>query len=618
MFDIAEELKKLPDRSGVYLMHGEKDEVIYVGKAVNLKNRVRQYFQDSRNKSAKIQVMVSKITRFEYIVTDSEMEALVLECNLIKTYRPKYNTMLMDDRSYPYIEVTREAFPRVRLARKREHNTSLYFGPYTSVQAVRDTIELLRTLFKIRDCNRALPECQGKARPCLNYDIGKCTAPCIGEVSEETYAIQIDKAVRFLKGDYGEILSELAKNMYAASEEMAFERAIEYREKIKAVKLIAEKQKMSSGDMKDRDVLALARQGTGAVVQVFFIRSGRMIGRDHFYLKISESEKESDILEAFLKQFYAGSPYIPSEILLKEKIPEADLLENWLTEKRGGRVHIRVPQRGQKEKLMELAETNAQMVLKKDADRLKQENAKTLGAVRALEEKLNLSLIIRMEAFDISHISGYDAVGSMVVYEKGRPKKNDYRKFRIRGAAGADDYKSMEQVLYRRFTHGLKEMEKGKKEGGFVKFPDIILMDGGKGQVHVAEKVLKDLNLQIPVCGMVKDDYHRTRGLYYRDVEIPLGHESAAFQLITRIQDEAHRFAITYHRNERRHRQVHSILEDIPEIGPARRKMLMKNFENLEEIRSAEVATLAALPGMNQKAAESVYRFFRGEGQKDE
>ena len=547
-FNIQEELKKLPGKPGVYLMHDEKDAIIYVGKAISLKNRVRQYFQSSRNKGAKIEQMVTHISRFEYIVTDSELEALVLECNLIKEHRPKYNTMLMDDKSYPFIKVTvNEPFPRVMLARQMKKDKAKYFGPYTSAGAVKDTIELIRKLYHIRSCNRSLPKDIGKERPCLNYHIHQCQAPCQGYISQEEYRKSIDEVVRFLNGHYDLVLKELEEKMMAASDSLEFEKAIEYRELLTSVQKVAQKQKITDTAGDDRDIIAMASEGEDAVVQVFFIRS---------------------------------------------------------------RVHLRIPKKGTKEKLVELAQKNAQMVLKNDRERLKREEGRTIGAVKELEKILGLKGIIRMEAYDISNTNGFDSVGSMVVYEHGKPKRNDYRKFKIKTVQGPDDYASMNEVLTRRFGHGLREQQEESETGGFQIFPNLIMMDGGRGQVNIALEVLEKLHLHIPVCGMVKDDNHRTRGLYFNNTELPIDRNSECFRLITRIQDEAHRFAITFHRQLRSKGQVHSVLDDIPGVGPARRKDLMRCFENIDAIRNTTVEELKELPSMNEKSAQEVYKFF--------
>ncbi|HJC33443.1 MAG TPA: excinuclease ABC subunit UvrC [Candidatus Mediterraneibacter faecipullorum] len=610
-FDIQEELKKLPGRPGVYIMHDENDHIIYVGKAVSLKNRVRQYFQSSRNKGVKIEQMVTHIRRFEYIVTDSELEALVLECNLIKEHHPKYNTMLMDDKTYPFIKVTTsEAFPRVVLSRKMLKDKARYFGPYTSSQAVRDTIDLIHKLYHLRSCNRSLPRDIGKERPCLNYHIKQCEAPCQGYISQEEYGRAVNEVLRFLNGNYDTVLGELEEKMNAASEALEFERAIEYRELINSVKKVAQKQKITDSSGEDRDVLAVASQEEDAVVQVFFIRGGRLIGRDHFYLRITKGESASETLNSFILQYYAGTPFIPAELMLQDEVEDREILETWLSSKRGQKVTLRVPKKGTKEKLVELAQENAKMVLTKDKERLKREEGRTIGAVKEIAALLGLDEIVRMEAYDISNTNGFESVGSMVVYERGRPKRNDYRKFRIKGIKGADDYGSMREVLTRRFTHGLRERQENAELGKFTAFPDLIMMDGGRGQVNVALQVLEELHLDIPVCGMVKDDHHRTRGLYYHNEEIPIDRSSEAFRLITRIQDEAHRFAIEYHRQLRGKGQVHSILDDIEGIGPARRKALMREYLSLDEIKKASVEELSKIPSMNEKAAESVYNFF--------
>ena len=611
MFHIEEELKKLPAKPGVYLMRDEKDQIIYVGKAISLKNRVRQYFQASRNRGAKIDQMVQKIRRFEYIVTDSELEALVLECNLIKEHRPKYNTMLMDDKGYPFIKVTvNEPYPRVMLARTTEKDKAKYFGPYTSAAAVKDTIELMRKIYHIRNCNRNLPKDMGKERPCLNYHIKQCKAPCQGFVSEQEYQESIEQVIRFLNGHYEGVIKRIEEKMQDASENLEFESAIEYRELLQSVKQIAQKQKMTDSRREDRDILAVATDEEDAVVQIFFIRGGRFIGRDHFFLQNAAETTKSELLETFIKQFYANSPFIPAEVMTHEEIKDRDLLEEWLSKRREHRVKIVVPKKGEKEKLVELAIKNASMVLQTDKERLKREEGRTIGAVKEIENLLGLKGIVRMEAFDISNTSGFASVGSMVVYERGKPKRNDYRKFKIQSVKGPDDYASMEEVLTRRFEHGIKAREEGHEGESFSVFPDLILMDGGKGQVNIAISVLEKLNLNIPVCGMVKDDNHRTRGLYYNNQELPIDHHSESFKLITRIQDEAHRFAIEFHRKLRGQGQVHSVLDDIPEIGPTRRKALMKRFGNLEEIKNASVEELKEIPSMNEKSAIEVYKFF--------
>lgn len=620
LFNIEEELKKLPASPGVYIMHDKHDEIIYVGKAISLKNRVRQYFQSSRNKTAKIEKMVSRIARFEYIITDSELEALVLECNLIKEYRPKYNTMLKDDKTYPYIKVTvEEPFPRILFSRTMKKDKSRYFGPYTSAGAVKDTIDLIHKLWKIRTCSRNLPKDMGKERPCLNYHIKQCSAPCQGFISEADYRTSVEQAVEFLNGHYGPVLSMLKQKMMDASEEMDFEKAIEYRELLNSVKQVAQKQKITSQSMEDRDIIAMARDDEDAVVQVFFVRDGKLIGREHFHVSASTAEEDGQILGSFIKQFYAGTPFIPREIWTQQEFDEMELVGQWLTKRRGQGVKFVIPKKGQKERLVELAAKNALLVLSQDKEKIKREELRTIGAMNQIGEWLGLSGVRRIEAFDISNISGFESVGSMVVYEDGRPKRNDYRKFRIKTVQGPNDYASMEEVLTRRFEHGLEEKKEysgeteGKRLGSFTRFPDLIMMDGGRGQVNVALKVLRELGLDIAVCGMVKDDRHRTRGLYFQNVEIPIDRHSEGFKLITRIQDEAHRFAIEYHRSLRSKSQVHSVLDDIEGIGPARRKALMRRFKTPEAVRDASFEELAETEGMNRRAAENVYAFFHGE-----
>ena len=612
MFLIEEELKKLPSKPGVYIMHGEKDEIIYVGKAVSLKNRVRQYFQSSRNKGAKIEQMVTHITRFEYIVTDSELEALVLECNLIKEHRPKYNTMLKDDKTYPFIKVTvNEPYPRVLFSRTMKKDKAKYFGPYTSSTAVKDVIELVRKIYMVRSCNRNLPRDCGKDRPCLYYHMKQCTAPCQGNVSEEAYKQNIGQVLHFLNGNFQETIDQLTEKMMAASEDMRFEDAAGYRDLINSIRRIGERQKITTYGEEDRDIIAVAMDESedlreqDAVVQVFFMRGGRLIGRDHFFLRVARGDTKAQVLSSFLKQFYAGTPFIPAEIMMQTEIEDGEIIEDWLTARRKQRVHIRVPKKGTKEKLVELAKENAWMVLSKDRERIKREEGRTIGAVKEIEDWLGLKDIVRMEAYDISNISGFESVGSMVVYEKGKPKRSDYRKFKIKWVQGPNDYASMEEVLTRRFTHE----SKGEYDS-FSILPDLILMDGGRGQVNIARKVLGELGIDIPVCGMVKDDNHRTRGVYFNNVEIPIDTSGEGFHLVTRIQDEAHRFAIEYHRSLRSKEQVHSVLDDIPGIGETRRKALMRRFRSVENIRDASVEELSQTESMNVQSAEAVYQFF--------
>ena len=622
MFQIEEELKKLPGQPGVYIMHDAKDAIIYVGKAISLKNRDRQYFQSSRDKTAKIKQMVSKIARFEYIVTDSELEALVLECNLIKEHRPRYNTMLKDDKTYPYIKVTAsEEYPRILFSRQMKKDKNKYFGPFTSAGAVKDTIELIRKIYRIRACSRKLPQDMGKDRPCLYYHIHQCDAPCQGYISQADYQKSVKQAVGFLNGQYEPVMKYLEEKMRTASETMEFEKAIEYRDLLESVRKVAQKQKITSQSMEDRDIIAMAKDERDAVVQVFFVRDGKLIGREHFHMNLTGSESKAEILNSFVKQFYAGTPFVPHEIWVQEELEDAEVIASFLTARRGQKVRFVVPKMGEKERLVELAEKNAKMVLSQDKEKIKREELRTIGAMNQIGSWIGLSGIKRVEAYDISNISGFESVGSMIVYENGRPKRNDYRKFRIRTVQGPNDYASMREVLLRRFSHGLEETKKLQAEGGdlamgsFTRFPDLLMMDGGRGQVNIALEVLRELQLEIPVCGMVKDDNHRTRGLYYQNVEIPIDRHSEGFQLITRIQDEAHRFAIEYHRSLRGKEQVRSVLDDIKGIGPARRKSLMRTFKTIEAVREASVEELEAAPQMNRAAAEAVYIFFRDDKQ---
>lgn len=618
MFNIEEELKKLPNKPGVYIMHSANDEIIYVGKAVNLKNRVRQYFQ-KRVRSSKIEKMISMIAYFEYIITDSEIEALILECNLIKEHSPKYNTMLKDGKSYPYIKVTvEEDYPKVLFSRSIKKDKAKYFGPYTSVNAVKDTLELIRKIYKIRTCRRNLPKDIGKERPCLYYHIGQCMAPCTGNVSKEEYHKAIKDILSFLNGNYSEVEKILTDKMMKCSEDMEFEKAAEYRDLLKSVMHIAQKQKINdNNEQDDKDVIACVTEYNDALIQVFFIRNGKLIGREHYYMTSEGLSSKSEIINNFIKQFYAGTPYLPKTLLIQEDIEDRELLEKWLSEKRGGKVSIKVPVKGKKEQMIELARKNARLVLYQDREKIKREMDKTRGAINELEKILNIGTIDRIESYDISNISGFESVGSMVVFEQGKPKKNDYRKFRIKSVDGPNDYASMYEVLTRRFSHGRRE-EKEKEDNlyskdytSFSKYPDLILMDGGKGQVNVALKALEDTGFDIPVCGMVKDDNHRTRGLYCNNVEIDIDKNSEMFKLITRIQDETHRFAIEYHRNLRSKKQVHSILDDIKGIGEKRRRVLMKYFQSIEDIKNATVEEIANLPSMDKKIAQEVVDFFK-------
>jgi excinuclease ABC subunit C len=624
MFDIEEELKKLPAKPGVYIMHDEADTILYVGKAVNLHNRVRSYFRKIHGRGPQIEKMVQQIARFEYIVTDSELEALVLENNLIKENSPKYNTLLKDDKTYPFIKVTvSEEFPRVLFSREMKKDRSRYFGPYTSAAAVKDTIELLNKLFKLRTCNRVLPRDLGQERPCLNHHIGQCLAPCQGYIDQEEYRKRVDQALDFLGGNYNMILKDLEKRMQDAAEELNFEEAIRYRDLFESVKSVSQKQKITHSDGEDKDIIAMAQDEQDAVIQVFFVRGGKLIGREHYYMTNVSGLPRRDILQQFIQQFYAGTPFLPRELMLQEAVEDMDVLEQWLSSKRGSRVYLRVPRKGSKEKLVELAGQNAALILSKDKEKIRREEGRTIGAVKEIALLLRLEHISRMEAFDISNISGFENVGSMVVYEKGKPKRSDYRKFKIKTVSGPDDYACMKEVLTRRFVHGMEEREElsAKKMdteyGSFTKFPDLLLMDGGKGQVNIALEVLKELKIDIPVCGMVKDDNHRTRGLYYHNQEIPIDKHSEGFKLITRIQDEAHRFAIEYHRSLRSKTQVKSVLEDIPGVGETRRKALMRRFKSIDEMKTASVEQFSAIPEIPENVAKGIYAFFHPENEEN-
>ncbi len=612
-FSIEEELAKLPDHPGVYIMHDKRDAIIYVGKALSLRHRVRQYFQPSHDEGIKKAQMVRQIAYFEYIVTDSELEALVLECNLIKEHRPKYNTMLRDDKTYPYIKVTLgEAYPRVLFSRQLKKDKSKYFGPFTSAAAVKDTIELVQKIYHLRTCSKKFPESFGKERPCLNYHMKQCPGVCTGNVSEEEYQKSVDGALEFLNGTYQPVMKMLEEKMQNASREMEFEKAAEYRDLLKSVAACMQKQKITNANQADdKDIVALAMSGEDAVVQVFFVRSGRLIGREHFFMNLRLEEEAEDVLTRFIQQFYAGTPVIPKEIHLQQELSEQKVLEEWLSEKKGQKVYLKMPQKGLKNKMVELAAKNAKLVLDQDKERIKKEEGRTIGAVKEIANLLGIEELSRMEAFDISNINGFQTVGSMVVFEKGKPLRSDYRKFKLKTVTGPDDYASMREVLTRRFSHGLTEKEEAILSS-FSKFPDVIMMDGGRGQVNICLEVLEELGLNIPVCGMVKDDHHRTRGLYFNNIEIPIDKDSEGFHLITRLQDEAHRFAIEYHRSLRSKAQVKSFLDDIAGIGPVRRKALMKRYENVEAMRSASVEELAETPSMDLPSAEAVYNFLHG------
>lgn len=608
---IEEELKKLPTTPGVYIMQDVKGGVLYVGKAVNLRNRVRSYFRVSTKKTPKIQKMVSLIDHFDYILTDTELEALVLENNLIKEYSPKYNTLLKDDKTYPYIKVTvQEKFPRILIVRQIKKDKARYFGPYAAQGAVGDIVDLFGKMYKIRTCNKSLDGVNINGRACLNYHMKQCDAPCECKISEEAYRENVKQALSFLGGNYDGLLKELEKRMNDAAENLEFEEAAKYRDLLQSATCIAQKQKITDNDGENKDYIGIARNETDVLVQVFFVREGKLIGREHFYMKGATEENDEEVVSEFLKQFYAGTPFIPKEIYIPTETSECGLLEEWLSDKRGGKVSIKSPSKGQKEKMLLLARQNAEMLIKRDAEKHKAEEARTKGATKELAELLGIEKAERIESYDISNTQGFNSVGSMIVYDGGKPRKSDYRKFKLKTVEGPDDYASMYEVLTRRFSHGLNEIEE-EKLTSFAIFPDLILMDGGMGQVHVAEQVLRELGIDVPVCGMVKDDKHRTRGLLFKDEEIPIDIHSECFKFVTRVQDEVHRFAIEYHRSLRTKEQVHSVLDDIEGIGPKRRKALMKRFVTIDDLKNASVEEIASVDEIPANVAETIYSFFR-------
>lgn len=617
MKDFSEELKKLPAKPGVYIMRDADDVILYVGKAVNLHNRVRSYFRKNIGRGPAIDNMVARIERFEYIVTDSELEALVLENNLIKEHSPKYNTLLKDDKTYPYIKVTvSEEYPRIIFSRTMKRDRSRYFGPYSSAQAVKDTIELLNRIFKLRTCNRKLPEEIGLERACLNYHIGQCMGPCQGYVTKDEYNKGVEGALEFLSGNYGPIIKDLEARMEAASEEMKFEEAARYRDLVNSVKSVAQKQKITGNVGTDRDIIGMFRSGEDIVIQIFFVRDGRLMGREHYHMTDSLMEPDAEVLGDFIKQFYSGTPFIPSEIMIRYSPDDIDVINGWLSEKSGHKVSLVIPKIGTKEKLLEMSEENARIILNNDGEKIKREEARTLGAVKEIETILKTDGLVRMEAFDISNTNGFENVASMVVFENGRPKRSDYRKFKIKSVEGPNDYACMKEALTRRFTHGMEEAGRIREKGEgsetirFSHLPDLLLMDGGRGQVNIALEVLDALGLDIPVCGMVKDDHHRTRGLYFNNIELPIDTHSEGFKLITRIQDEAHRFAIEYHKSLRSKNQTKSLLDEIPGVGPSRKKALMKKFQTISEIASAGKEDLMELPEIPEKVADGIIAYF--------
>lgn len=615
MFDIPAELKKLPESPGVYIMRDKTDDIIYVGKAKILKNRVRQYFQNSANHSLKVKQMVSNIDHFEYIVTGSEVEALILENNLIKKHNPKYNILLKDDKTYPYIKVTtNEMFPRVFVTRKLLKDKNKYFGPFTNSSAVKENIALIDKIWQVRRCSKIFPRDIGKGRPCLNYHIGQCKAVCTGKVSEEEYNKMIGEILDFLGGKTENVVKNLTSKMLKYSAEMEFEKAAEVRDTIESIKILNQKQIIENLHIDDRDVIGFASGIRECIMQIFFIRGGKITGREHFMLEECEGVEDKELMTQFVQQFYSGTPFIPKEVILQCEIDDFDLISQWLSEQKGQRVNVLVPQKGERKSLVLMAQNNAKIVLDKFGAEIRREHKRTKGALEEIQKALNIDFELnRIESYDISNTQGFESVASMVVFENGLPKRSDYRKFKIKTIIGPDDYGSMEEVITRRFTRYINETsgDENVKKAGFDKKPDMIFLDGGKGQISAVQKALTNLNLYVPVCGMVKDDRHRTRALMYNGEEIELPYTSEGFKLLTRMQDEVHRFAIEYHRKLREKKQVHSILDDISGIGSVRRKALMKHFGDINAIRRAEVEELQQVDGMNIKSAEAVYNFFR-------
>ena len=615
MFDIPAELKKLPESPGVYIMRDKTDDIIYVGKAKILKNRVRQYFQNSANHSLKVKQMVSNIDHFEYIVTGSEVEALILENNLIKKHNPKYNILLKDDKTYPYIKVTtNEMFPRVFVTRKLLKDKNKYFGPFTNSSAVKENIALIDKIWQVRRCSKVFPRDIGKSRPCLNYHIGQCKAVCTGKVSEEEYNKMIGEILDFLSGKTENVVKSLTSKMLKYSAEMEFEKAAEVRDTIESIKILNQKQIIENLHIDDRDVIGFARGIRECIMQIFFIRGGKITGREHFMLEECEGVEDKELMTQFVQQFYSGTPFIPKEVILQCEIDDFDLISQWLSEQKGQRVNVLVPQKGERKSLVLMAQNNAKIVLDKFGTEIRREHKRTKGALEEIQKALDIDFELnRIESYDISNTQGFESVASMVVFENGLPKRSDYRKFKIKTIIGPDDYGSMEEVITRRFTRYINETsgDENVKKAGFDKKPDMIFLDGGKGQISAVQKALTNLNLYVPVCGMVKDDRHRTRALMYNGEEIELPYTSEGFKLLTRMQDEVHRFAIEYHRKLREKKQVHSILDDISGIGSVRRKALMKHFGDINAIRRAEVEELQQVDGMNIKSAEAVYNFFR-------
>lgn len=618
MFDFQHQLKILPDKPGVYIMKNSLGEVIYVGKAKILKNRVRQYFQNSKNHSEKVRAMVKNIAEFEYIVTDSEMEALILECNLIKKYSPRYNIALKDDKFYPFIKITtNEDFPRVYVTRNFAKDGNKYFGPYTNGTAVYEVMGLIKKLFPLRTCKKAIVEGGEPTRACLNYHINLCKAPCAGYISKAEYWEMIDEIISILNGTDTSIIKKLKVEMEKAAEELEFEKAAKIRDRILAIELIREKQKMFTVKEGDEDFIDLYTDEKDGCAQVFFVREGKVTGREHFMIENISYDPVKEVISSFIASFYGGTAQIPKTIYVPEEIEDQELIEKFLTEKRGSKVWIKVPKKGDKKNLLDMVRNNAKIMLDQFKEKMVEEKELNKSALTELADVLGLdSLPARIEAYDISNIQGVDSVGTMVVFENGKAKNSDYRRFKIKSVKGPNDYESMREILSRRFSHGLEEVNKIKErnleysKGKFCIFPDLIMMDGGKGQVNIALEVLKDFGIEIPVCGLVKDDKHRTRGIIFNNEEILIRRGSGLMNLITRIQDEVHRYAITYHRSLRDKRTLHSILEDIPRIGEKRRRNLLMKFGSIDNIKKASMEELLDTPGIDRRAAESIKQYF--------
>ena len=618
MFDFQHQLKILPDKPGVYIMKNSLGEVIYVGKAKILKNRVRQYFQNSKNHSEKVRAMVKNIAEFEYIVTDSEMEALILECNLIKKYSPRYNIALKDDKFYPFIKITtNEDFPRVYVTRNFAKDGNRYFGPYTNGTAVYEVMGLIKKLFPLRTCKKAIVEGGEPTRACLNYHINLCKAPCAGYISKAEYWEMIDEIINILNGTDTSIIKNLKLEMEKAAEELEFEKAAKIRDRILAIELISEKQKMFTVKEGDEDFIDLYTDEKDGCAQVFFVREGKVTGREHFMIENISEDPVKEVISSFIASFYGGTAQIPKTIYVPEEIEDQELIEKFLTEKRGSKVWIKVPKKGDKKNLLDMVRNNAKIMLDQFKEKMVEEKELNKSALTELADVLGLdSLPARIEAYDISNIQGVDSVGTMVVFENGKAKNSDYRRFKIKSVKGPNDYESMREILSRRFSHGLEEVNKIKErnleysKGKFCIFPDLIMMDGGKGQVNIALEVLKDFGIEIPVCGLVKDDKHRTRGIIFNNEEILIRRGSGLMNLITRVQDEVHRYAITYHRSLRDKRTLHSILEDIPRIGEKRRRNLLMKFGNIDNIKKASMEELLDTPGIDKRAAESIKQYF--------